>query len=151
MYIKASGHNILHEYTAVVYIVYRVFFGGEKFSGKTRNLGYFVEKVSWSCGINHTPIHTTRRFVGKYFVVRLSTTKTTKILPLENYPLYGTQSKQVMVKTSSISNAYIYIYILLEYMKSHPITVSELSLSHIYNNNAKLPQQSLYREVVLTL
>ena len=40
-------------------------------------------------GINHTPIHPTRRFVGKYFVVRFSTTKTTKILPLENYPLYG--------------------------------------------------------------
>ena len=28
-------------------------------------------------------------FVCKYFVVRLSTTKTTKILPLEKYPLYG--------------------------------------------------------------
>ena len=28
-------------------------------------------------------------FVGKYFVVRLSTTKTTKILPPEKYPLYG--------------------------------------------------------------
>ena len=38
-------------------------------------------------GINH--IATTRRFVGKYFVVRFSTTKTTKIFPLENYPLYG--------------------------------------------------------------
>ena len=30
-----------------------------------------------------------RFFVCKYFVVRLSTTKTTKILPLEKYPLYG--------------------------------------------------------------
>ena len=55
-----------------------------------------MEKLSWSRGINYTPIHpgravasTTRRFVGKYFVVRFSTTKTTKILPLENYPLYG--------------------------------------------------------------
>ena len=48
-----------------------------------------MEKFSWSRGINYTPIHTTRRFVGKYFVVRFSTTKTTKILPLENYPLYG--------------------------------------------------------------
>ena len=28
-------------------------------------------------------------FVGKNFVVRLSTTKTTKILPPEKYPLYG--------------------------------------------------------------
>ena len=28
-------------------------------------------------------------FVGKYFVVRLSTTKTTKIVPPEKYPLYG--------------------------------------------------------------
>ena len=28
-------------------------------------------------------------FVGKYFVVRLSTMKTTKILPPEKYPLYG--------------------------------------------------------------
>ena len=28
-------------------------------------------------------------FVGKYFMVRLSTTKTTKILPPEKYPLYG--------------------------------------------------------------
>ena len=32
-----------------------------------------------------------RFFVCKYFVVRLSTTKTTKILPLEKYPLYGNQ------------------------------------------------------------
>ena len=37
----------------------------------------------------HPDTHYTRRFVGKYFVVRFSTTKTTKILPLENYPLYG--------------------------------------------------------------
>ena len=28
-------------------------------------------------------------FVGKYFVVCFSTTKTTKILPPEKYPLYG--------------------------------------------------------------
>ena len=28
-------------------------------------------------------------FVGKMFVVRPSTTKTTNILPLENYPLYN--------------------------------------------------------------
>ena len=49
----------------------------------------FRGKIFVSRGINHTPIHTTRHFVGKYFVVRFSTTKTTKILPLENYPLYG--------------------------------------------------------------
>ncbi len=29
-------------------------------------------------------------FVGKIFVVRPPTTKTTNILPHENYPLYGT-------------------------------------------------------------
>ena len=29
-------------------------------------------------------------FVGKIFVVRAPTTKTTNILPHENYPLYGT-------------------------------------------------------------
>ena len=29
-------------------------------------------------------------FVGKIFVVRPSTTKTTNILPYENYPPYGT-------------------------------------------------------------
>ena len=29
-------------------------------------------------------------FVGKMLVVRPSTTKTTNILPHENYPLYGT-------------------------------------------------------------
>ena len=40
-------------------------------------------------GIWDADIATTRRFVGKYFVVRFSTTKITKILPLENYPLYG--------------------------------------------------------------
>ena len=35
--------------------------------------------------------HQTMRycFVGKTFVVHLSTTKTTKILPPEKYPLYG--------------------------------------------------------------
>ena len=35
-----------------------------------------------------------RFFVCKYFVVRLSTTKTTKILPLEKYPLYGIYHKR---------------------------------------------------------
>ena len=30
-------------------------------------------------------------FVGKYFVVYFSTTKTTKILTPEKYPLYGIQ------------------------------------------------------------
>ena len=46
--------------------------------------GYHRYKEIWDADIA-----TTRRFVGKYFVVRFSTTKTTKILPLENYPLYG--------------------------------------------------------------
>ena len=32
-------------------------------------------------------------FVGKIFVVRPSTMKTTNILPHENYPLYGTVIK----------------------------------------------------------
>ncbi len=32
-----------------------------------------------------------RLFVGKIFVVRPPTTKTTNILPHENYTLYGTQ------------------------------------------------------------
>ena len=38
--------------------------------------------------VNTTPIDS-RFFVGKYFVVRLSTTKTTKTLPPEKYPLYS--------------------------------------------------------------
>ena len=46
--------------------------------------GYHRYKEIWDADIA-----TTRRFVGKYLVVRFSTTKTTKILPLENYPLYG--------------------------------------------------------------
>ena len=36
-------------------------------------------------------------FVGKYFVVRLSTTKTTKILPPEKYPLYGRYRRGVVI------------------------------------------------------
>ena len=43
--------------------------------------GYHRYKEIWDADIA-----TTRHFVGKYFVVRFSTTK---ILPLENYPLYG--------------------------------------------------------------
>ena len=31
-------------------------------------------------------------FVGKFFVHRLQTTKSMKILPLKNYPLYGIKS-----------------------------------------------------------
>ena len=65
---------------------------------ENRNLGYFVEKFSWSRSINHTPIHTTRRFVDKYFVVRFSTTKTTKILPLKNYPLYGMYGQDNLIR-----------------------------------------------------
>ena len=51
--------------------------------------------ISWKkfCGFGRAHARSTRRglrfFVCKYFVVRLSTTKTTKILPLEKYPLYG--------------------------------------------------------------
>ena len=41
-------------------------------------------------------------FMGKYFVVYFSTTKTTKILTPEKYPLYGTQR--------SIYNIYRTIY-----------------------------------------
>ena len=49
---------------------------------------YFV--VARAVCVKTTPILGTHtRFVCKYFVVRLSTTKTTKILPLEKYPLYG--------------------------------------------------------------
>ena len=33
-------------------------------------------------------------FVGKYFMVRLSTTKSTKILPPEKYPLYGSKGRR---------------------------------------------------------
>ncbi len=33
------------------------------------------------------------KVVGKIFVVRLSTTKTTNILPHENYPLYNSENK----------------------------------------------------------
>ena len=49
-----------------------------------------MEKILWSrlfasyFGRAHAVF-----FVGKYFVVCLSTTKTTKILPPEKYPLYG--------------------------------------------------------------
>ena len=70
-------------------------FRGAKFPSISK-FRLFRGKFSWLRGINHTPLHpgravasTTRRFVGKYFVVRFSTMKTTKILPLENYPLYG--------------------------------------------------------------
>ncbi len=37
-------------------------------------------------------------FVGKIFVIRPPTTKTTNILPHENYPLYGTHAKEHEVK-----------------------------------------------------
>ena len=39
--------------------------------------------------LNHTPVLCSTVFMDKNFVVRLSTTKTTKILPPEKYPLYG--------------------------------------------------------------
>ena len=38
-------------------------------------------------------------FVGKIFVHRLQTTKSTKILPLENYPLYGNIPAALMALT----------------------------------------------------
>ena len=66
------------------YRIAGIFRGGGQNVRENRNLGYFVEIFSWFRGINHTPIHTTRRFVSKYFVVRFSTTKNTKILPHEN-------------------------------------------------------------------
>ena len=46
-----------------------------------------VARFSSNFGRTHTVF-----FVGKYFVVRLSITKTTKILPPEKYPLYGIKS-----------------------------------------------------------
>ena len=40
-------------------------------------------------------------FVGKYFVVRLPTTKTKKILPPKKYPLYSMHSKYFGSKVCS--------------------------------------------------
>ena len=48
-----------------------------------------MEKISWFWARARGTRRGLRFFVCKYFVVRLSTTKTTKILPLEKYPLYG--------------------------------------------------------------
>ena len=56
---------------------------------------------SWKnfCGrgtLNHTPSTMRYCFVGKNFVVRFSTTKTTKILPPEKYPLYSRLYRLIM-------------------------------------------------------
>ena len=71
-------------------IMYRIagIFRGAKFSGKSK-FRLFRGKIFMVARYKPHPIATTRRFVGNYFMVRFSTTKTTKILPLENYPLYG--------------------------------------------------------------
>ena len=92
----ATMHQDSSFWHSVSYRIAGIFRGGGGNFRENQNLAYFVENFSWSRSINHTPIHPgrahcnyERRFVGKYFVVRFSTTKTTKILPLENYPLYG--------------------------------------------------------------
>ena len=46
--------------------------------------------------------------VGKYFVARLSTTKTTKILPPEKYPLYGIQAADVIQRARECLNAQVH-------------------------------------------
>ena len=118
------------------------------FSGGNRNLAYFVENFLWSRGINHTPIHpgravaTTRRFVSKYFVVRFSTTKTTKILPLENYPLYG-----IHIKPTELSWWLAYhVYPPLAYHVYPPLTY------HVYPQADPDPcvrERSEFRESLL--
>ena len=47
-------------------------------------------------------------FVGKYFVARLSTTITTKILPPEKYPLYGIQAADVIQRARECLNAQVH-------------------------------------------
>ncbi len=48
-------------------------------------------------------------FVGKIFMIRPSTTKTTNILPHENYPLYNSENKNNGIKIILAVNAKTYL------------------------------------------
>ena len=67
-------------------------------------------------------------FVGKYFVVHLSTTKTTKILPPEKYPLYG-----MSIITSYIIHLYSFTPTQL------PRAVSYITVAHEIGHNYGSP------------
>ena len=58
----------------------------ENFAGSWKNFRGFV----YACTNERGSLHLYGNcFVGKYFVVYFSTTKTTNILTPEKYPLYG--------------------------------------------------------------
>ena len=88
-FLYASLPVLFTSVLAVLYIPYSAYFSRGNIFVKVFNFSYYVEKISWLRGLPHLFWACARFFVGKYFVVRLSTTKTTKILPPEKYPLYG--------------------------------------------------------------
>ena len=83
--------NILAPYIrdGVKLIPYSGYFSWGKIFVSSEFLGSLWKNVR-GCSIrNHPPSTIQYCFVGKNFVVHLSTTKTTKIVPPEKYPLYG--------------------------------------------------------------
>ncbi len=52
-------------------------------------LGHFVGNIFVVGACTAVKVGKVASFVGKIFVVRFSTTKTTNILPHKDYPLYG--------------------------------------------------------------
>ena len=125
---------------------YSGYFSGGKCFCENRNLGYFVEIFSWPRGINHTPIHpsrtvasTTRRFVGKYFVVRFFTTKTTKILPLENtrYTVYVQYMTLIIMWYQKVCNCrqycvdlHVHVHVHVHVVRSHQCSTAYM---YMYN------------------
>ena len=93
--IKAEGNIIL-----LLYCIVGIFQGVKFLSSE-----FLVEKCSWSQYTKPHPCTTRYCFVGKHFVGRLSTTKTTKILPLKNYPLYCQLTLHVLSHARKHGNA----------------------------------------------
>ena len=67
--------------------------------------GQFVEIFSWSPYSKPHPGTMQYCFMGKTFMVRLSTTKSMKSLPPEKYPLYGIPSL-ILTETTVLPNTY---------------------------------------------
>ena len=89
-------------------------------------------------------------FVGKYFVVYFSTTKTTKILTPEKYPLYGTRSVYLIYTVYTRSVYLIYtVYTRSVYLIYTVYTRSVYLIYTVYTRSVYLIYTVYTRSVYL--
>ena len=79
-----AAKQVMESHSCTSYVPYSGYFSGGKIFMRSEFLPNLWKHFHGRGILSHTLVH-----CGKKFEVRLSTTKTTKLLPPEKYPLYG--------------------------------------------------------------